>query len=193
MKRVLAFVLLMLAGFVLVRWYRREAVVEAETTVHLQSEHEHSHLHVDHMRDEFEWIRFFRLAVYATMYLNDARRRDFYAALGLNWRDYDDQVIALCNRISTQVYPVTLPVDHPQFYKNLDACVAYDETLRQLAGRTDPLALVRAARLRAAMALRLLATYRLPPAPTTEANRWNGLAGFPNYPGPDRFERVVSA
>ncbi len=32
--------------------------------------------------------------------------------------------------------------------------------------------------------VRLLATYRLPPAPTTDAGRWKGLAGFPNYPGP---------
>lgn len=47
MRRVLAFGLLALAGFVFVRWYRREAVVEAEATVHLQSEHEHFHLHVD--------------------------------------------------------------------------------------------------------------------------------------------------
>lgn len=36
------------AGLVgLSRWYRRERVSEADATVHLQSEHEHFHLHVD--------------------------------------------------------------------------------------------------------------------------------------------------
>ena len=129
------------------------------------------------------WIRFFLLAVYATMYLNDSRRSDFYKALGLDWRDYDQKVIRLTNDISTQVYPVTLPVDNPQFFKNLDACVAYDRTIQALAGKTDPLSLARTARLRAAMGLRLFATYRLAPRHTTEANRWKGLAGFPNYPG----------
>lgn len=29
------------------RWYRHEVIVEVEGTVHLQSEHEHFHLHVD--------------------------------------------------------------------------------------------------------------------------------------------------
>ena len=139
------------------------------------------------------WIRFFLLAVYATMYLNDARRSGFYQSLGLHWRDYDQDVIRLCNQISTQVFPVTLPVDHPQFFKNLDACVAYDRTLQGLAGRRDPLSLARATRLRAAIGTRLLATYRLPAVPTTSANRWEGLAGFPNYPGPGRREKVVAA
>lgn len=31
----------------LARWYRREAVHEADATVRFQSEHEHLHLHVD--------------------------------------------------------------------------------------------------------------------------------------------------
>jgi hypothetical protein len=31
----------------LARWYRREHVTEADAIVHLQSEHEHFHLHVD--------------------------------------------------------------------------------------------------------------------------------------------------
>jgi magnesium-protoporphyrin IX monomethyl ester (oxidative) cyclase len=129
------------------------------------------------------WVRFFLLAVCATMYLNDARRSAFYRTLGLDWRSYDQDVIRLTNQIATQVFPVTLPVDHPAFYRNLDACVRYDATLHALAGRRDPLSLARSARLRAAIGLRLLATYRLPPVPTSAANRWQGLAGFPNYPG----------
>jgi magnesium-protoporphyrin IX monomethyl ester (oxidative) cyclase len=141
------------------------------------------------------WVRFFLLAVFATMYLNDARRKDFYATLGLNWREYDQSVIRLTNQISSQVYPVTLPVENPRLFKNLDACVAYDETIRSLAGRSDPLSAARKARLQAALGIRLLATYRLPPVPTTEATRWKGLDGFPNYPGPERRldERVVAA
>lgn len=31
----------------LAHWYRREVVTEGDATVHLQSEHEHFHLHVD--------------------------------------------------------------------------------------------------------------------------------------------------
>ncbi len=130
------------------------------------------------------WIRFFLLAVYATMYLNDARRSAFYAALGLEWRDYDQKVIRLTNDICTQVFPVTLPVDNPKFFRNLDACVEYDRQIDQLAGRNDPIALAQKARLQAGIATRLLATYRLTPKPTEEATKWKGLAGFPNYPGP---------
>lgn len=138
------------------------------------------------------WVRFFLLAVCSTMYLNDARRREFYAALGLDWRVYDQQVIKLTNQISTQVFPVTLPVDNPLFYQNLDACVRYDAQIQQLARRKDPIALAQSARLRAAIGARLFATYRLPPVRTTAANRWTGLEGFPNYPGPQR-ERLALA
>lgn len=31
----------------LVYWYRREEIIEGDATVHLMSEHEHFHLHVD--------------------------------------------------------------------------------------------------------------------------------------------------
>ena len=127
------------------------------------------------------------------MYLNDSRRRDFYAALGLEWRDYDQRVIRLCNEITSQVYPVTLPVDNPQFFKNLDACARYDAISRRLEANTDVISKARVAQLKSAIALRLLATYRLPPTPTTAANRWKGLEGFPNYPGPGTKERVVAA
>ncbi len=139
------------------------------------------------------WIRFFLLAVYATMYLNDARRSSFYAAMGLNWREYDQQVLRLCNDIATQVFPDTMPLDDPRFYRNLDACVAYDQRQQELAGRTDPIAKAQMARLRAAIGLRLFATYRLPTRQVAPAERWKGLEGFPNYPGPNWRERAVSA
>lgn len=129
------------------------------------------------------WIRFFLLAVCATMYLNDSRRSKFYSTLGLDWRDYDQRVIRLTNNITTQVFPVTLPVDHPDFYRHLDACVELDRKAQRLAGRSDPLSAARRARLQAAIGIRLMAIYRLPPVPTTDANRWRGLPGFPSYSG----------
>ncbi|GAB4439931.1 MAG: magnesium-protoporphyrin IX monomethyl ester (oxidative) cyclase [Chloroflexi bacterium OHK40] len=139
------------------------------------------------------WIRFFLLAVYATMYLNDCRRAEFYQALGLDWRQYDQQVIRLTDQIATQVYPVTLPVDNPRFFQHLDAAAAYDKQANALAERGGALNQARAARLRAALALRLLAAYRMPPRVTPAEERWKGLQGFPNYPGPDRAVRVSAA
>ncbi len=129
------------------------------------------------------WIRFFLLAVYATMYLNDSRRADFYTALGLDWRAYDQRVIRLTNQISTQVFPQTHDVDNPAFFANLDACVAHDRRAAELDAKGDALSKARAARHRAAIGVRLLATFRLPPLVTQEETRWKGLPGFPNYAG----------
>ncbi len=47
MRTILSLVAAGAAGAVLFRWYRREVVMEANAQVHLQSEHEHFHLHVD--------------------------------------------------------------------------------------------------------------------------------------------------
>lgn len=46
MKRLLMALPALIAGGLWL-WYRREKVVEGEGLVHLQSEHEHFHLHVD--------------------------------------------------------------------------------------------------------------------------------------------------
>jgi magnesium-protoporphyrin IX monomethyl ester (oxidative) cyclase len=127
------------------------------------------------------WIRFFQLAVYATMYLNDARRAEFYDALGLDWRKYDQDVIRLCNSITTQVFPDTMPVDNPAFFGHLDACVELDRKADRLSGRKDPVSLARLAGLRLSLASHLVRAYFLKPRLTTEANRWRGLEGFPNY------------
>jgi magnesium-protoporphyrin IX monomethyl ester (oxidative) cyclase len=139
------------------------------------------------------WIRFFLLAVYATMYLNDARRAEFYRALGLDWREYDQKVIRLTNQISTQVYPVTLPVDDPRFFKQLDACVEHDRKMRVLEAKGDALSKAQAARHKAAIGMRLYTTFRMPPVETSAANRWPGLEGFPNYPGAGKWTAPVAS
>ncbi|MDB9527819.1 magnesium-protoporphyrin IX monomethyl ester (oxidative) cyclase [Oscillatoria sp. CS-180] len=66
------------------------------------------------------WCRFFLLSVFATMYLNDLQRKDFYAAIGLDARTYDIDVIRNTNETAARVFPVILNVDHPEFFKALD-------------------------------------------------------------------------
>ena len=128
------------------------------------------------------WVRFFQLAVYATMYLNDARRADFYKALGLDWREYDQSVIRLCNEITTQVFPVTMPVDNLLFWQYLDECVEHDRQAQKYSSHRNPISKALAARHQAAIARNLLRLYFMKPRRTTKQNRWRGLSGFPNYP-----------
>jgi len=84
------------------------------------------------------WSRFFLLSVFATMYLNDLQRSGFYAAIGLDAREYDIHVIRKTNETSARVFPVVLNVDHPDFFKLMDASAEANQKMAAIAQSDAP-------------------------------------------------------
>jgi magnesium-protoporphyrin IX monomethyl ester (oxidative) cyclase len=73
------------------------------------------------------WIRFFLLAVYATMYVRDHTRPMLHKAMGLESDAYDYRVFDVCSEITKQVFPLVLDTNNPKFRAGLEKLFAYSK------------------------------------------------------------------
>jgi magnesium-protoporphyrin IX monomethyl ester (oxidative) cyclase len=70
------------------------------------------------------WVRFFLLAVYATMFVRDHTRPELHRAMGLEPDDFDYKVFEITTEISRQVFPISLDTDAAPFRRGLEKLVS---------------------------------------------------------------------
>ena len=108
------------------------------------------------------WVKFFLLAVFATMYVRDHARPAFHEALGLDPTEYDYQVFRITSEISQQVFPLTLDLDHPRFRSGLERLRRISDGIAEADARGGLLGWCRKLGLTAAAAVTVARLYLLP-------------------------------
>ncbi|WP_395703229.1 magnesium-protoporphyrin IX monomethyl ester (oxidative) cyclase [Aquabacterium sp.] len=112
------------------------------------------------------WIRFFLVAVYATMYVRDHQRPELNAAMGFDATEYDYTVFRITSEISRQVFPFTLDIEHPAFRRGLDRLWQVAEGMAAAKARGGLLGRVRQAGLALVGVATFARLYLLPTRPS---------------------------
>jgi magnesium-protoporphyrin IX monomethyl ester (oxidative) cyclase len=108
------------------------------------------------------WIRFFLLAVYATMYVRDHTRPMLKQAMGLDATEYDYKVFQITNEISRQVFPVSLDIDAPAFRAGMERLFRLSERMDAAKARGGIVGRLQQAGLAVAGAAAFAKLYLLP-------------------------------
>jgi magnesium-protoporphyrin IX monomethyl ester (oxidative) cyclase len=70
------------------------------------------------------WVKFFLLAIFATMYVRDHQRPYFHEAVGIDPKEYGRSVFRITSEIARQVFPLEIDIDNPAFFARLDQLLA---------------------------------------------------------------------
>lgn len=111
------------------------------------------------------WIKFFLLAVFATMYVRDHFRPAFHEAIGVEPTEYDRKVLNLCSEITRQVFPITLDLDNPKFWEGLDRLFVIAQASADAEARGGVMGCLTKARCSVEAALTFARLYFLPSKP----------------------------
>lgn len=108
------------------------------------------------------WVRFFVLAVYATMYVRDHARPAFHKAIGVDPTDYDFQVFRLTSEIARQVFPVEIDIDNPRFHRGLEKLRTINNQIEAIRDDTGLAARVKRTALGASAFAAFAGLYSIP-------------------------------
>jgi magnesium-protoporphyrin IX monomethyl ester (oxidative) cyclase len=108
------------------------------------------------------WIRFFLLAVYATMYIRDHARPELHKAFGIDIDQYDYTVFRITTECSKQVFPISLDTDHPVFVAGLERLLKLSSTIDAAKQQGGILGRLRQAGFATQALFTFIKLYRLP-------------------------------
>ncbi|MEM7507843.1 MAG: magnesium-protoporphyrin IX monomethyl ester (oxidative) cyclase [Pseudomonadota bacterium] len=108
------------------------------------------------------WIRFFLIAVFATMYVRDHARPAFHKALGVDIDWYDMEVFRITSEITRQVFPVELDLENPRFKTLLVRMNEIFQAMEDARRQGGPIGWVRKVGLGARAGLTFAQLYLIP-------------------------------